>query len=125
MTPINTLAMSLGNLHFLSKAKTRSISPENFKGEKGKGGMATDGASVGSARDLGQGWKKSRHASGAGATVEIASIDGPGLIEQIWMTPSGTWRFCIIRIYWDDSENPAVECPAGDFVACGWGRTRP
>jgi hypothetical protein len=57
--------------------------------------------------------------------VEIASIDGPGLIEQIWMTPSGTWRFYIIRIYWDDSENPAVECPAGDFFACGCGKYAP
>jgi hypothetical protein len=26
-----------------------------------------------------------------------------------------------LRIYWDDSENPSVECPVGDFFACGWG----
>ena len=32
--------MNMGNLYRLSDAKTRSISPENFTGEKGKGGMA-------------------------------------------------------------------------------------
>ena len=40
-------------------AKTRSISPENFTGEKGKGGMATEGTGASAARDLGQGWKVS------------------------------------------------------------------
>lgn len=37
----NGLNLSLGNLSRLSNAQTRSISPENFTGEKGKGGMAT------------------------------------------------------------------------------------
>jgi hypothetical protein len=36
------------------------------------------------------------------------------------MTPTGPWRFSIIRIYWDDQEQPSVECPVGDFFACGW-----
>ena len=36
----NGLDMNLGNLYKLSNAETRSISPENFTGEKGKGGMA-------------------------------------------------------------------------------------
>ena len=43
MARFNGLGMHLGNLARLSAAKTRSISPENFTGEKGKGGMATDG----------------------------------------------------------------------------------
>ena len=51
------LGLSLGNLYRLSDAKTRSISPENFTGEKGKGGMATEGTGASCARDLGQGWK--------------------------------------------------------------------
>ena len=38
--PFNGLEMNMGNLSRLSDAKTRSISPENFTGEKGKGGMA-------------------------------------------------------------------------------------
>ena len=40
-------------------AKTRSISAENYTGEKGKAGMATAGTGANAARDLGQGWKVS------------------------------------------------------------------
>ena len=32
--------MQLNNLSILDDAQSRSISPENFSGEKGKGGMA-------------------------------------------------------------------------------------
>ena len=39
----NGLHMNLGNLSRLSDARSRSISPENFTGEKGKAGMATEG----------------------------------------------------------------------------------
>ena len=35
----NGLGINMGNLYRLSDAKTRSISPENYSGEKGKGGM--------------------------------------------------------------------------------------
>src|SRR5207249_8931516 len=24
--------------------------------------------------------------------------------------------------YWDDETEPSVECPVGDFFACGWGK---
>ena len=51
------LGMNLGNLAYLAKAQTRSISPENFTGEKGKGGMAIEGTGAKAARDLGRGWK--------------------------------------------------------------------
>ena len=37
MTKFNGLGMNMGNLWRLSDAKTRSISPENFDGAKGKG----------------------------------------------------------------------------------------
>jgi hypothetical protein len=30
----------------------------------------------------------------------------------------------ILRIWWDHDPQPAVECPVGDFFACGW-RERP
>lgn len=119
----NGLGMNLGNLSRLSNAVTRSISPENFTGEKGKGGMATEGTGSGPARDLGQGWKISPSVRiQPGETFTLADIDGQGAIQQIWMTPTGHWRFSILRIYWDDQEVPSVECPVGDFFACGWGR---
>ena len=119
----NGLGMHMGNLARLSSAQTRSISPENFSGEKGQGGMATEGTGAICARDLGQGWKISPSVViEPGQTFELADIAGPGAIQQIWMTPTGNWRFSILRIYWDDQAQPAVECPVGDFFAMGWGR---
>lgn len=117
----NGLGMNLGNLSLLSNAKTRSISAENFTGEKGKGGMATEGTGAGCARELGQGWKISPSIMiEPGECRELANIEGSGAIQQIWMTPSGHWRFNILRIYWDDQEQPSVECPVGDFFANGF-----
>ena len=114
--------VDLKGLSNLDAAQSRSISPENFTGEKGKGGMATSGTGATSARELGKGWKVSPSVRiEAGTTFELANIVGPGTIEQIWLTPTGTWRFSILRIYWDDQEQPSVECPVGDFFACGWG----
>ncbi|MCL2329685.1 MAG: DUF2961 domain-containing protein, partial [Phycisphaerae bacterium] len=114
--------MSMGNLSRLSNAKTRSISPENFTGEKGKAGMATEGTGKHAAHDLGQGWKVSPSVIlKSKETFTIADIQGPGAIQQIWMTPTGHWRFLILRMYWDGEETPSVEVPVGDFFACGWG----
>ena len=118
----NGLNTSLGTLPYLSDAETRSISPENFTGEKGKGGMATEGTGAKAARQLGQGWKISPSVRiEAGQTFVLADIKGQGAIQHIWMTPTGNNRFNILRIYWDDEESPSVECPAGDFFACGLG----
>ena len=50
----NGLDVNLSNLYRTSDAKTRSISPENFNGEKGKGGTATTGTGSNASRDLGQ-----------------------------------------------------------------------
>ena len=123
MSSFNGLNMDLGNLSRLSSAKTRSISPENFTGEKGKAGMATEGTGQGCARELGQGWKISPSIRiEPGECRTLAEIDGSGAIQQIWMTPTGHWRFSILRIYWDGSDVPSVECPVGDFFACGWGK---
>jgi hypothetical protein len=118
----NGLGMNMGTLSSLSHAKSRSISAENFTGEKGKGGMATEGNGKDNAGDLGRGWKISPSVTiGAGKTFTIADIDGPGAVQQIWMTPTGQWRLSILRIYWDDQEFPSVEAPVGDFFASGWG----
>ncbi|GAF90427.1 unnamed protein product, partial [marine sediment metagenome] len=119
----NGLNMSLGNLSLLSKAKTRSISAENFTGEKGKGGMATleEGSAANAARDLGQGWKVNPYMRlDAGETLTLAEIKGPGAIQHIWMTLNRPWRYLILRMYWDGEKNPSVEVPAADFFACGW-----
>ena len=57
--PFNGITTGVGDLSRLSKARTRSISPENFTGAKGEGGKATEGTGAGAARDLGRGWKVS------------------------------------------------------------------
>jgi hypothetical protein len=119
----DSLDMGLGNLYRLSNAKSRSISPENFTGEKGRGGMATEGTGQHAAAELGQGWKVSPSVViKAGTTFTLAEIRGPGCIQQIWMTPTGNWRRSILRLYWDDEPEPSVEVPVGDFFACGWGQ---
>ncbi len=118
----NGLAMDLSSLPRLSDAQTRSISPENFTGEKSRGGMATEGTGARAARELGQGWKVSPSVRiDPGQTFVMADIKGMGAIQHIWMTPTGDNRMNIFRIYWDGEETPSVECPAGDFFACGMG----
>jgi hypothetical protein len=123
--PFNGLGMSLGNLYRLSDAQTRSISPENFTGEKGKGGMSVDGPARNAARGLGQGWKVSPYVHlKPKSTFTMAEIDGPGAIQHIWLTPAplDRTRWLILRFYWDDEEEPSVEVPLGDFFASGWAR---
>ena len=122
MSKFSGLGLNLGNLSRLSDAQTRSISPENPTGAKGQGGMSTDGPAANAARGLGQGWKVSPYVTIApGETATLADIEGQGAIQQIWMTLArGKWRHTILRGYWDDEEHPSIECPAGDFFACGW-----
>lgn len=124
------LDMNMGNLSRLSDAKTRSISPENFTGEKGKGGMADPVKSKGQrnvanaaeqAADLGLGWKVNPFIIiNPGETFTIAEMEGPGAIQHIWMTPTGNWQFSIIRFYWDDEKTPSIEAPIGAFFGMGW-----
>lgn len=122
----NGIDMSMSNLYRLSDAKSRSISPENFSGEKGKGGMATTGTGAKASRDLGQGWKVSPSIIiKSKTTFTIAEMEGPGAIQHIWMTPTGNWRYTIMRIYWDDETTPSVEVPVGDFFGMGWGKYAP
>lgn len=127
----NGLDMNLGNLSRVSDAKTRSISPENFSGEKGKAAMADPVKNRGqrnvanaadAARELGLGWKVNPFIIvKSGETITIAEMEGPGAIQQIWMTPTGNWQFSIIRFYWDDEKEPSIESPIGAFFGQGWG----
>jgi hypothetical protein len=112
------------NLYKVSDARSRSISPENFTGEKGKGGMATleEGSAAHAARELGQGWKVNPYVRiQPGETFVMGEIKGSGIINHIWMTPAGVYRHSIFRIYWDEEEEASVESPVGDFFATGWG----
>ena len=93
-------------------------------GEKGKGGMA--------ASELGPSRKGSPclRDIAPGATVTLAEIEGPGVINHIWITVTNktteadcfVLRDLVLRMYWDDEETPSVESPLGDFFCCGFGR---
>jgi hypothetical protein len=119
----NGVDVNLGNIYRLSNAKSRSISPENFTGEKGKGGMATAGTGLNASGGMGQKWKISPSVViKSKTTFTLAEIDGGGSVQHIWMTPTGNWRYSILRIYWDNETEPSVECPVGDFFGMGWGQ---
>ncbi len=107
----NGLGLGIGNLSRLSHAETRSISAENFTGARGQGGMATEGTGAIPGRELGQGWKISPSINiGASSTVTLADVDGPGVIQHIWLTCHPTfWRRLVVRFYWDDEETPSIE----------------
>lgn len=122
--PYDGIGNNLSNLWRLSSAKSRSISPENFTGEKGGGGRATEGTGAACARDLGQGWKISPSVRvEPGETLVLADIDRPGAVQQIWLTTANLrWRDMILRIYWDGQAKPSVESPVGDFFCCGWNK---
>lgn len=131
----NGLDMNMGNLSKVSDAQTRSISPENFTGAKGKGGMADPVKDSGrrnvtnaawQARDLGLGWKVNPFIIvNPKETITIAEIQGEGAIQHIWMTPTGNWRFSVLRFYWDDEKTPSVEVPVGDFFGMAWNEYAP
>ncbi|MCP3918598.1 MAG: DUF2961 domain-containing protein [bacterium] len=122
MSGWNGIGGGLGDLARLADARTRSITAENRTGAKGGGGRATEGVGAAAAADLGVGWKISPcDEIAAGATRVIAAIEGPGVIQHVWMTLTGAWRDSIVRIYWDGQEHPSVEVPAGDFFCMGWG----
>src|SRR5882757_5632269 len=122
----NGLDANMGNIFRLSNAKTRSISPENFTGAKGAGGKATTGTGSTAGRELGQGWKLSPSVViKSKTTFTIAEIEGPGSVQHIWMTPTGNWRYSILRFYWDDETTPSVETPVGDFFGMGWNQYAP
>lgn len=104
------LNCSLDNLYLLSNAQSRAICAENKNGEKGGACKAEGG-------NLGQGWKCSPAiAIEPGETVVTADIEGPGAIKSMWV--GGTIDpHLILRIYWEGSDAPAVECPLNTFFA--------
>ena len=113
----------LQNIFRLKNGQSRSINWENRNGEKGKGGMASS--------DLGPSRKGSPCIPKieAGETVTLGEIQGEGIIQHIWITVTDrtsernryVLRDLVLRMYWDDEEDPSVECPLGDFFCCGFG----
>jgi hypothetical protein len=123
----------LGSLPVLVHAESRQVSPENPTGAKGMGARAIPGPSYPfskAAAQLGQGWKVSPfYRPKAGQTLTIMDVDGPGVIEHIWMATETSWegngRGCVLRFYWDGEDTPSIEVPMTDFFAVGNDRFAP
>jgi len=104
------------------RRRSRSVNAENPTGEPG--GAASAASALGLSR-------KGRPAVAldAGATATLADLAGPGVIQHLWITvPERTdhgpfvLRDLVLRIWWDDEDDPAVEVPLGDFFCNGFGR---
>ena len=96
--------------------ETRWASPENPKGEKGRGARAAGGRK-GSPTIVIK----------AGASAMLAEAQGTsGMVRRIWMTiPDRSpqmLRALRLDMYWDGATNPAVSTPLGDFFGVGLGR---
>ncbi|MBD3176807.1 MAG: DUF2961 domain-containing protein [Armatimonadia bacterium] len=117
-SPLN---FNLSSVPFLVDGVSRSISAENPKGEKGAGAQEVPKPGEGPAGHLGKGWKvRPCITLEPESTTTLAEIDGPGIIQHIWITVDPkAYRDCILRMYWDGSEHPAVEVPLGDFFCNG------
>ncbi len=117
----------LGTLPFSHGAVTRQINGENPTGEKGAACKWDPDPSnpelphSGAAVDLGRGWKVHPFIKvPAGQTVTLADIQGPGCINEFFITSDlPEFRALILRFYWDHEEQPSVEVPMGDFFAMG------
>ena len=100
---------------------SRSISFENPSGRPGGGSRA--------ASPLGVGRKGSpARMIEPGGTVELADIDGPGVIRHIWMATHDvvdTMRGLTLRAYWDGQTHPSIEAPIGDFFGLAHGQSPP
>lgn len=118
---------SLSLINLENDIETRSISPENPTGEKGKGGMADipeEEKETHPARELGRGWKVRPFIRlHKGETITLCDITGEGIIRHIWMVNGHSIsREIILRMYYEGATLPAVEVPVGDFFFNAWNK---
>ncbi|MBW3081406.1 glycoside hydrolase family 172 protein [Bifidobacterium saguinibicoloris] len=125
MTMTTPYQGNLTVLPMLCDEVTRSINAENPHGLPG--GACHEAGPLGPSR-------KGRPCLtdvAPGASVTLADIEGPGCIRHMWFTVTDrtddanryVLRDLVLAIYWDDEDEPSVECPLGDFFCCGFGRS--
>lgn len=102
----------------LKNLQSRSASAENLQAKVGGGGVINNGRKGSPCI-----WPLK-----AGNTYVLLDTVGMGMIRHIWCTiPPGNimhMRNIILRMYWDDQEQPSVEVPLGDFFGAAHGRQR-
>lgn len=114
---------NLGYAPLVTNWRTRSVSAENPQGARGQGGQTASNLGVG---------RKGRPCLldvPSGATVTLADIRGPAIIQHIWLTVTDktaagdfVLRDLVLRIYWENATQPSVEVPLGDFFCNGHAR---
>ena len=61
-----------------------------------------------------------------GGRAVLADIKASGCIDHVWMTVNCSDRLyprkILLRIWWDDEQEPSVEVPLGDFFGVGHGK---
>ena len=92
-----------------ANVETRWISAENPQGLKGAGGLKNKGAKGSAMYYINDGEEK-----------VLAEIEGPGIINRLWMTggfvsSAYARRNMLIEIYWEGDSTPAVSAPVNDF----------
>jgi hypothetical protein len=63
----------------------------------------------------------------AGKTIELASIEGAGVVRHLYFSVWGGRHYLrdlVLRAYWDGEAKPGVEVPFGDFFGLGHERAR-
>jgi len=59
----------------------------------------------------------------AGASVDLARMEGAGCIRHIWITLHSLeehyLRRCVLRAWWDGEPQPSIEVPVADFFCVG------
>ena len=56
-----------------------------------------------------------------GETVTLADIKGPGCINEMFFTTNAKfYSELLLRVFWDDEEEPSAETPVGGFFANGF-----
>ncbi len=94
---------------------TRWVSPENPDGFKGEGGKLNKGAKG-----------NPFYIVAPGAKQVILDVEGPGIVQRMWMSGSiaanaEQRRAVRIDMYWDGAVKPAVSAPIGDFFGVSHG----
>lgn len=98
--------------------QTRWSSAENWKGEKGAGGIKNFGRKGSASFSLKAGTEK----------ILAEASETSGMIRRIWCTidkrTPKMLRGVRIEMFWDNSEKPAVSAPLGDFFGQGLGQMK-
>ena len=71
------------------------------------------------------GRSRPRSASRPGRTFTLAEIDGPGCIQQIWMTPTGNWRALDPPLLLGRRDRAVGRVPGGRFLRLRLGQVLP